>query len=436
MSEMIYIKDDFGTQIPLLDANGNLSLQVIMLFTEDKLSETDRKVVLDFVATDEMSQDALEGFALTGNPSKTRHTIGQLNAGIQKRSGAKAISVLIPQREEFDYRKLAAAIALLVVVGGGTFLLSQFFGKEELADASQTELKEDITPIVEPVVSDSLSPEETPEEEIAELESPSDVENDEVDDAAASTVREESEKESAEPKLAEAAKKASDKNDELANGNSGKAGISDTKNQGVSPTKPKTEDAEANMDAAADKDGLTALLAKEKQMQDVQKELAKAEAITRKEEELAAAQSAESVRKNKRSNEAERKRQMDDERSAAGVARKAAQEAIYEASEGANIPKTNAQFPGGDDKLRNFISRKKNYTNVMREQNLTGVIAVTFDVEHDGRVSNARIKSGENGQFKADALRVIRSMPKWEPATLNGEPIKSTVTLELIYGEE
>ena len=40
---MIYIQDDFGNQIPLLDDYGNMSVHVIMLYTEDKLTEADRK---------------------------------------------------------------------------------------------------------------------------------------------------------------------------------------------------------------------------------------------------------------------------------------------------------------------------------------------------------------------------------------------------------
>ncbi|MFT6760055.1 MAG: hypothetical protein ACJATS_001235, partial [Psychroserpens sp.] len=45
MSNTPYIQDDFGSQIPLLDDYGNLSVEAIMLYTEDKLTAADRKVV-------------------------------------------------------------------------------------------------------------------------------------------------------------------------------------------------------------------------------------------------------------------------------------------------------------------------------------------------------------------------------------------------------
>ncbi|MBP9153073.1 MAG: hypothetical protein KBF73_12375, partial [Flavobacteriales bacterium] len=134
MSEMIYIQDDFGNQIPMLDAYGNFSVHVLMLYAEDKLSESDRKTVNAYAAMDEMAKDALEGYALSVNPSKTRFHLGQLNADIQKRSGASAIIAIPKEKSDFDYRKLAAAVALLVVIGGATFFGAKYFSKNEMAD--------------------------------------------------------------------------------------------------------------------------------------------------------------------------------------------------------------------------------------------------------------------------------------------------------------
>ncbi|MGB0368443.1 MAG: hypothetical protein ACPGD8_03495, partial [Flavobacteriales bacterium] len=139
MSNKTYIQDDFGNQVPLLDDYGNLSLEVIMLYAEDKLTAADRKAVDDFTATDEISKDALDGFLLTSNSSKTRHQLGQLNAEIQKATGAKAVSSFAQPKKEFPYGKLAAAVALLLAVGGGTFFAAQFLGEDDLAEATEKE---------------------------------------------------------------------------------------------------------------------------------------------------------------------------------------------------------------------------------------------------------------------------------------------------------
>ena len=95
-----------------------------------------------------------------------------------------------------------------------------------------------------------------------------------------------------------------------------------------------------------------------------------------------------------------------------------------------------ALYPGGDISMYRFIEKKKIYTEAMRAQNLKGSVTVSFDIEADGRVSNASIKSGINGPLNEDALRVVRSMPKWTAAkNAAGEPMKSSKTVIIKYGE-
>ena len=95
-----------------------------------------------------------------------------------------------------------------------------------------------------------------------------------------------------------------------------------------------------------------------------------------------------------------------------------------------------AKFPEGDIALYKFIDRKKIYTDAMKALNLNGAVTVSFDIEPDGRVSNAKVKSGENGLMNEDALRVVRSMPSWKPAKdLNGNAVRSSKTVVVKYGE-
>jgi protein TonB len=94
-----------------------------------------------------------------------------------------------------------------------------------------------------------------------------------------------------------------------------------------------------------------------------------------------------------------------------------------------------ASFPGGEIKMYRFIERRKNYTQAMKNQGLNGTVTVSFDIEVDGRVSNVRLKKGVNGLLDEDALRVVRSMPKWTPAIENGEAVKSSKSVVVKYGD-
>jgi protein TonB len=52
------------------------------------------------------------------------------------------------------------------------------------------------------------------------------------------------------------------------------------------------------------------------------------------------------------------------------------------------------------------------------------VVYVTFVVEKDGSIGQARVLRGIGGGCDEEALRVVRSMPKWEPGIQRGKPVR------------
>jgi TonB family protein len=412
MSEMIYIQDDFGNQIPMLDAYGNFSVHVLMLYAEDKLSEADRKTVNSYAVMDEMAKDALEGYAHTSNPSKTRFHLGQLNADIQKRSGAAAVIAIPKEKSDFDYRKLAAAVALLVVIGGATFFGAQYFSKEELADNTTLET------VSEEDSSAETESESVIEQPVEELETRLESESAELSDSEDRNLE-------TEPVVEALSKAADTRNADKA----GQAELVAAKAKEKQAEKPKTpptakaSDKEAaladavtgNANAKKDAKGgaVTSTVATNQPAQAMREEAAGASqdadeiAMTAAQNRLAAEQSSKSSVENER---------------------QAQKPATSDRS-------SSATYPGGDISMYKFIEKKKIYSDVMLAQNLTGSITVSFDIEPDGRVSNAQIKSGVNGLLNEDALRVVRSMPKWKPAQdATGQSVKSSKTVVIKYG--
>lgn len=404
MAEQIHINDDFGNKIPLLDAFGNLSVQVIMLYTEDKLTSTDRKVVDDFVATDEMSKDALEGYALTTNASKTRHTINELNAAIQKKSGAKSVSPLVVvEKDAFDYRKLAAAVGLLVVVGGGTLLISKFLGKEELAES--TPKHKEKTQVAQPV-------QKTPKvliEVDSLVQKPESSEVSEQGNTAGQGEIAQKDFNSTQQKPA-----TEEKTTEL-------------KKEGNNQKQP--ESLVADVEVKEEEDGLEAdkALVSELASASTQLEQTVSDEEQQQEEELA-------------SYSRKKKLLTDNERSEVGLRQPKASSESAPApdsmvSDAQKESSTAAKYPGGDIMMYQFLEKKKNYPEALRAQGIKGNVTVTFKVEEDGSISNPQIKKGVNGILDADALRIVRSMPKWSPATENGVPVSSNKSVVIKYGE-
>lgn len=424
MSEKLHIHDAYGSQIPLLDDYGNLSMQVIMLYTEDKLTGNDRKVVDDFVASDEMSRDALEGYALTANSSRTRHVVNELNIEIQQKSGAKAVSPLMPKEEsKFDYRKLAAAIALLVVVGGATFLLSQVWNKEELADNSAPEEqvgRESTLPTLksEPIseLTDSIM-EEDPAQDKTLVE---DVAEPKKINTKADT------KPFEEPNQAVIQEKKAVVLDEA-----------NVESKTIAETDNEAEDSADDIDVLA-KDALPE--------QNISNDLVSPDSEGMLAGNGMALSETETLElaSQKTNEEAQRKREMGMEILASEQKAKmpsrgedAAVTSVADVQdyEGDINQDQNAKYPGGDLKMYKFIERKKNYPQALQEQGISGNVTITFDVSTDGRVINAKVKNGVSGVLDEDALRVVRSMPKWEPAIENGAPIQSSRSVIIKYGD-
>ncbi|MCF8461229.1 MAG: TonB family protein [Flavobacteriales bacterium] len=412
MSEMIYIQDDFGNQIPMLDAYGNFSVHVLMLYAEDKLSEADRKTVNAYADMDEMAKDALEGYALSTNPSKTRFHLGQLNADIQKRSGAAMVTAIPKEKSDFDYRKLAAAVALLVVIGGASFFGAKYFSKEELADNTPFETVSEEDSSAE---SESGTVMEQPVEETGKL----------LEKEVAKLSDSEDQNLETEPVVEALSKAADTRNPDKAGQAETAAAKAKEKQVEKSQTPPaKAADKEAaladavtgNSGAKKDAKGgaATSTVATNQAAQQMREETAGA---SRDADEVAIT----ATQQNRLAAEQSSKSRVENDRQAQKAA--------------ASDPSSGAIYPGGDISMYKFIEKKKIYSDVMLAQNLTGSITVSFDIETDGRVSNAQIKSGTSGLLNEDALRVVRSMPKWKPAMdAAGKSVKTSKTVVIKYG--
>lgn len=90
---------------------------------------------------------------------------------------------------------------------------------------------------------------------------------------------------------------------------------------------------------------------------------------------------------------------------------------------------TAPQFPGGMDSLLSFIQHNLQYPEIARVQNIQGNLFVRFVVEKDGSLSSFQLIRDIGGGCGEEALRVLKLMPHWTPATLQGKAVRSSYTL-------
>jgi protein TonB len=90
-------------------------------------------------------------------------------------------------------------------------------------------------------------------------------------------------------------------------------------------------------------------------------------------------------------------------------------------------------FPGGEAELFKFLQKNIEYPALAKENNISGVVPLTFVVNKDGSVSDVQILRDIGGGCGKEAVRVVKAMPKWVPGEANGHAVKVRYTLPVRF---
>ena len=82
------------------------------------------------------------------------------------------------------------------------------------------------------------------------------------------------------------------------------------------------------------------------------------------------------------------------------------------------------QFPGGMAGMMQYLSSNLRYPRDAREAGTQGRVIVSFIVEKDGSISNAKVAKPTYSSLDEEALRVVSAMPNWTPGKQNGEAVR------------
>lgn len=101
-----------------------------------------------------------------------------------------------------------------------------------------------------------------------------------------------------------------------------------------------------------------------------------------------------------------------------------------------DFPDVAAEFPGGPDLLTKFIRDNLVYPDYAKELGIEGRVFVKFVVEKDGSMTDVTVARGVSPELDNEAKRIIRLMPKWIPATSNGERVRSKMIVPFKFSLE
>ena len=91
------------------------------------------------------------------------------------------------------------------------------------------------------------------------------------------------------------------------------------------------------------------------------------------------------------------------------------------------------EFPGGTAKLLEYIQKNMKYPMMARESDIQGKVYVQFVVEPDGSISNVQVLRGIGGGCDEEAMRVIKSLPKWKPGKQRGKPVRVSYQIPVFF---
>lgn len=91
------------------------------------------------------------------------------------------------------------------------------------------------------------------------------------------------------------------------------------------------------------------------------------------------------------------------------------------------------EFPGGMAKLTEYLAKNIKYPQAARENGIQGRVFVNFVVERDGSISNVKVMRSLGGGCDEEAVRVVKSMPKWEPGKQRGKAVRVSYNLPINF---
>ncbi|MCQ2343192.1 MAG: energy transducer TonB [Paludibacteraceae bacterium] len=97
------------------------------------------------------------------------------------------------------------------------------------------------------------------------------------------------------------------------------------------------------------------------------------------------------------------------------------------------IVENKPEFPGGDAALMKYISENIKYPVIAQENGIQGRVICQFVVNKDGSIVDINVVRSVDPSLDKEAIRVIKSMPKWKPGMQRGKAVRVKFTLPIVF---
>ena len=91
------------------------------------------------------------------------------------------------------------------------------------------------------------------------------------------------------------------------------------------------------------------------------------------------------------------------------------------------------KFPGGEKAMMEFVAKNIEYPQEAKDNNIQGRVFISFVVEKDGSIGEAKVMRGIGGGCDEAAMRVVKAMPKWKPGMQKGKPVRVSYMMPIFF---
>ena len=88
---------------------------------------------------------------------------------------------------------------------------------------------------------------------------------------------------------------------------------------------------------------------------------------------------------------------------------------------------------GGQEKFRTWIAQHLQYPEIAQENGISGRVFVQFAVNSQGEVVDVKVVRGVDPALDKEAVRVVKSSPRWTPGKQRGRPVKVQFTFPIVF---
>lgn len=91
------------------------------------------------------------------------------------------------------------------------------------------------------------------------------------------------------------------------------------------------------------------------------------------------------------------------------------------------------EFPGGDAAMHNYLKQNIQYPPEARENGIQGRVYVSFVIDTDGSIVDVRVVRSISPSLDAEAIRIVKSMPRWKPGRQRGKAVQVSYTVPINF---